>query len=321
MSDPIARRNKAQQGHLLWYDLFHLRGTRRDFLRVGGSVASLVALGAMPACGRGRRIQVLSDPFTFGVASGDPLPRSVVLWTRLAPTALEGAGALLEAVAVDWEIAEDEAFTRVARTGSAVAPPELGHSVHVEVEGLEPGREYFYRMITGGEASPVGRTKTAPPSSAPLDEFRFAFASCQHYEQGLFTALRHLSNEDLDLIVHLGDYIYEGAPTPDRVRQHEGPEIMTLDDYRAGTRRIVRTPISKRPTPPRPGSSRRTITRSTMTTPPRSPRAGRRQRRSSCAGPPRTRPSTNSCRSAARRCRQGPTCCSIGDCASAISSR
>ena len=233
MSDPIARLNKAQQGHLLWYDLFHLRGTRRDFLRVGGSVASLVALGAMPAYGRGRRIQVLSDPFTFGVASGDPLPRSIVLWTRLAPTALEGAGALLEAVAVDWEIAEDEAFTRVAQSGSAVALPELGHSVHVEVEGLDPGREYFYRMITGGEASPVGRTKTAPPSGAPLDEFRFAFASCQHYEQGLFTALRHLSNEDLDLIVHLGDYIYEGAPTPDRVRQHEGPEIMTLDDYRA----------------------------------------------------------------------------------------
>ena len=150
MSDPITRLNKAQQGHLRWYDLFHLRGTRRDFLRVGGSVASLVALGAMPAYGRGRRIQVLSDPFTFGVASGDPLPRSVVLWTRLAPTALEGAGALLEAVAVDWEIAEDEAFTRVAQSGSAVALPELGHSVHVEVEGLEPGREYFYRMITGG---------------------------------------------------------------------------------------------------------------------------------------------------------------------------
>ncbi len=233
MSNPITRLNKARQGHLQWYDLFHLRGTRRDFLRVGRNVAGLVALGAMPACGGGRRIPWSSDPFTFGVASGDPLPRGVVLWTRLAPGALESAGALSDLVAVDWEIAEDEAFTRVARTGSAVALPELGHSVHVEVEGLQPGREYFYRMITGGEASPVGRTKTAPPSDAPLDEFRFAFASCQHYEQGLFTALRHLANEDLDLIVHLGDYIYEGAATSDRVRQHEGPEIMTLDDYRA----------------------------------------------------------------------------------------
>ena len=233
MSDRITHLNKAQQDHLRWYDLFHLRGTRRDFLRVGRNVASLVALGAMPACGRGRRIRVLSDPFTFGVASGDPLPRSVVLWTRLAPTALESAGALADAVAVDWEIAEDEAFTRVARTGSAVALPELGHSVHVEVEGLEPGREFFYRMIAGSEASPVGRTKTGPPSDAPLDELRLAFASCQHYEHGFFTALRHLSNEDLDLIVHLGDYIYEGSSVLDRVRQHEGPEIMTLDDYRA----------------------------------------------------------------------------------------
>ena len=218
---------------LRWYNLFHLRGTRRDFLRVGRSVAGLVALGAVPACAGGRRIRFSSDPFTFGVASGDPLPRGVVLWTRLAPTALEGAGALLDPVAVDWEIAEDEGFARVAQTGSAVASPELGHSVHVEVEGLAPGRNYFYRMIAGGEASPVGRTKTAPPTDTPLDQFRFAFSSCQHYEQGLFTALRHLSNEDLDLIVHLGDYIYEGSPIRDRVRIHEGPEIMTLDDYRA----------------------------------------------------------------------------------------
>ncbi len=218
---------------LQWYDLFHLKGTRRDFLRVGPGVAGLVALGAMPACGRGRLIRFSSDPFALGVGSGDPLPRGVVLWSRLAPAALEGAGALAEVVTVDWEIAEDEAFGRMVQTGSAMALPELGHSVHVEVEGLQSGRVYFYRMIAGGEASPVGRTKTAPPSDASLDEFRFAFASCQHYEQGLFTALRHLSNEDLDLIVHLGDYIYEGPPSPDRVRQHEGPEIMTLDDYRA----------------------------------------------------------------------------------------
>ncbi len=218
---------------LQWYDLFNLRGTRRDFLRVGRSVAGLVALGALPACERGRRIRVFSDPFMFGVASGDPVPRGVVLWTRLARTALDGAGALLDPVTVDWEIAEDEAFTRMVQTGSAVALPELGHSVHVEVDGLEPGRDYFYRMITGGEASPVGRTKTAPPSDAPLDEFRFAFASCQHYEQGLFTALRHLSNEDLDLIVHLGDYIYERSYGSNPVRSHEGPVVMTLDEYRA----------------------------------------------------------------------------------------
>ena len=215
-----------------WYDLFGRRGTRRDFLRVGSSVVSLVALGVLPACGRERSIRVFSDPFAFGVASGDPAPDGVVLWTRLARTALDGAGALPDPIAVGWEVAEDEGFGSLARSGTATAVPELGHSVHVEVGGLRPNREYFYRMMVAGEVSPVGRTKTVPPAGAPHDALRFAFASCQHYETGYFTALRHLSEEDLDLIVHLGDYIYEGPPDA-RVRAHEGPEVTTLDGYRA----------------------------------------------------------------------------------------
>lgn len=220
---------KAHDQH--WFDLFNRRGTRRDFLRVGGSAAGLVALGALPGCSRARSIRFLSDPFTLGVASGDPAPDGVVLWTRLARAALEEVGAILDPVTVDWEISEDDAFSRIVRTGSTDARAELGHSAHVEVQGLQPGRDYFYRMMSGGEVSPVGRTKTAPAGGASLAEFRFAFASCQHYETGYYTALRHMSNEDVDLIVHLGDYIYEGSPDP-RVRAHEGPEIMTLDAYR-----------------------------------------------------------------------------------------
>jgi alkaline phosphatase D len=213
-----------------WYDLFERRGTRRDFLRVSGGVVGLLALGTVPGCGRS--VRVFSDPFALGVASGDPTPDGAVLWTRLARASLDGAGALSDAVAVEWEVADDELFASVVQRGDATAFPELGHSVHVEVEGLRPGREYFYRMIVGGEASPVGRTRTAPAPGAPVDRMRFGFASCQHYETGWYTALRHMALEDLDLIVHLGDYIYEGPPNA-RVRAHEGLEVHTLDDYRA----------------------------------------------------------------------------------------
>ena len=218
---------------LEWYDLFHLSGTRRDFFRLTGSVTGLVALGALSACGTERSLALSANPFTLGVASGDPSPDGVVLWSRLARSALEPAGAADQAVAVDWEIAEDEGLTRLTRSGSALATPQLGHSVHIELAGLEPGREYFYRLMAGGQASQVARTKTAPAPGAAVDRFRFAFASCQHYEHALFTALGHLADENLDLIVHLGDYIYELSYGRNNVRSHGAPEPLTLDDYRA----------------------------------------------------------------------------------------
>ena len=171
-------------------------------------------------------------PFSLGVTSGDPLPDSVVLWTRLAPDPLNGGGMPSENVLVEWEVAEDEAMKRVVKRGRETASPRTAHSVHAEVKGLQPARWYFYRFKAGGEVSPVGRTKTAPEREARIDQFRFAFASCQHYEQGLYTAYQHMSEEDLDLVVHLGDYIYEGGGQPGRVRQHRGAEIKTLDDYR-----------------------------------------------------------------------------------------
>jgi alkaline phosphatase D len=175
-------------------------------------------------------------PFRLGVASGDPSPDGVVLWTRLAPDPLDGGGMPMARVEVAWEIAQDRAFAKVARTGTTVARPELGHSVHVEANGLEPGREYFYRFRCGGEVSQVGRTKTAPAVGAPADGIRFAVCGCNHYETGYFTAYRHLASEQFDFVFHTGDYIYEGrgdaARNPAQVRQHRGQEIYTLVDYR-----------------------------------------------------------------------------------------
>ena len=172
-------------------------------------------------------------PFQLGVASGDPAADGFVLWTRLAPRPLEaGGGMVSEPVKVRWEVAEDEGMTRVVAKGVANAVPEWAHSVHVEVEGLRPGRWYWYRFLAGAEASPVGRTRTLPEEDRNDERLRFAFASCQHYETGLYTAYEHMLREDVDLVFHLGDYIYEGAGLDQRIRKHLGPEIVTLDDYR-----------------------------------------------------------------------------------------
>jgi alkaline phosphatase D len=137
-----------------------------------------------------------------------------------------------EPVEVAWRVAEDEAMIRVVRSGTTVASPDWGHSVHVEVAGLEPGREYWYQFRSGGEVSPKGRTKTAPAADAIPAAIRFAFASCQHYEQGYFTAFEHMAREDLDLVLHLGDYIYEYVGKEKQVRKHAGAELDSVDDYR-----------------------------------------------------------------------------------------
>lgn len=215
-----------------WFDLFDRTLTRRDLVRIGAGAAGIVALGGLPGCS-GRPVRFTTDPFTFGVASGDPSPDGVVLWGRLDPGAVREAGAVTQPVDVRWEIATDATFRSVIRSGQADARPELGHSVHVEADGLQSGRDYFYRLHCGGATSPVGRTRTAPAPGATVSRFDFAFVSCQHYEQGYYTALRHLASEELDLIVHLGDYIYEGAATDRWVRSHEGPEPVTLEQYRA----------------------------------------------------------------------------------------
>jgi alkaline phosphatase D len=135
-------------------------------------------------------------------------------------------------VTVAWEVGTDERLGRIVRRGTAVARPEWGHAVHVEVQGLDPDRWYWYRFRAGDAASRIGRTRTLPPPDAPRSRMRFAFASCQHWEQGYFSAYRHMLADDLDLVVHLGDYVYESGPPGGGVRRHEGPEPVSLAGYR-----------------------------------------------------------------------------------------
>lgn len=172
-------------------------------------------------------------PFTLGVASGSPRPDRVVLWTRLAPKPLEGGGMPDAPVTVAWQLAADEGFNRIIRAGEAIAVPELAHSLHVEPAGLEPGRAYFYRFRVGMAVSPTGRTRTAPAPGSSPDRLRFAVASCQQYEQGYFAAYRDIADRDLDLVVHVGDYIYESSwGARPHVRRHLGGLPATLQDYR-----------------------------------------------------------------------------------------
>lgn len=204
---------------------------RRFFL---SDLARAAAVGSAAASlGRFARQRTLAlDPFTLGVASGDPFPRGGVLWTRLAPRPMDpdwGMEGLRKTVA--WEVADDERFTRIVQSGTYAAAPELGYSVHVEVDGLAADRWYFYRFRLADAVSPVGRLRTTPLPGAQ-SPMRFAFASCQHYEMGYFTAYQHMAAEDLDLVAHLGDYIYEYAAVDGRPRRHEGFECRTLDMYR-----------------------------------------------------------------------------------------
>jgi len=168
-----------------------------------------------------------AQPFALGVASGDPSTDGFVLWTRLS-----AGGALLDAPAVPvaYEVAEDEGFRRIARRGRRAASPALGHAVHVEIEGLRPGRTYWYRFHALGAVSPVGRTATAPEHATGA---RIAVSSCQHFELGWFRAYRDMVAAQPDLVVQLGDYIYENsyAQFP-KVRQFDGPEPVDLEGYR-----------------------------------------------------------------------------------------
>ncbi|MEE3370100.1 MAG: alkaline phosphatase D family protein [Planctomycetota bacterium] len=179
-----------------------------------------------------RRVRFAENPFQLGVASGDPTMDGVVLWTRLAPQPLSGGGMPPTRVEVGWQVARDEGFQQIVQEGTAIAAPQLGHSVHVEVAGLDPDRWYWYRFRAGNEESPVGRTRTLPAVETTPQALRFAFASCQHFETGYYTAYQHMAAENLDLIIHLGDYIYEGAGRANLIRQHTGLEITSLDDYR-----------------------------------------------------------------------------------------
>ncbi len=201
--------------------------SRRTFLLgLAGLAAASCASRRIAPAPAGR------DPFTLGVASGYPRPHGFVLWTRLAPEPLAADGGMPPApVPVAWEVGADETFARILARGEAIALPERAHAVHVEVGGLEPGRWYYYRFRTGDGVSPVGRTRTAPEGG--VSRLVLAFASCQHYEHGHYAAYRHMAAEPLDLVVHLGDYIYEySGLAGNKVRSHGAGEALTLEDYR-----------------------------------------------------------------------------------------
>ena len=214
---------------------------RRSFLYGAGKIAGLSLGLAIAQSMGGFKVDAAPNfseyPFTLGVASGDPLSDSVVLWTRLAPDPLNGGGMPSHIVPVNWELATDENFRNVIKRGTEHASPSLAHSVHVEVSGLKANTVYFYRFKTGNELSPVGKTKTLPAAGDSIASMTFAFASCQQYEHGYYTAYKHMAKEDLDLVFHVGDYIYEYGTNEylsatGNVRAHKGDEIITLEDYR-----------------------------------------------------------------------------------------
>ena len=205
---------------------------RRGFLTGAGAVL-LQATLLNQAASRFAAASSLPDyPFSLGVASGDPEPDGVVLWTRLAPSPLsEDGGMPQRPVLVQWQVATDENMRHVVQRGAVFARPELAHSVHVEVRGLLPSRWYWYQFKFGRDTSPVGRTRTAPLPFVRARELSFAFISCQHFGNGFYPALQRLAEEDLDFGVHLGDYIYEGPATGVRTHLPEN-EIFSIGDYR-----------------------------------------------------------------------------------------
>jgi len=215
---------------------------RRQFLQrtSAASLAAAIGLsGGASAQAFDDDGEFTADPFSLGVASGDPLPDSVILWTRLAPEPLApGGGMPDEPVDVAWTVATDEALTDIVTEGTTTAESAHAHTVHVDASGLESNTEYYYQFEARGATSTVGRTKTAPASDEAIDEFRLGFASCQRWVDGYYTAHRYMAEDGLDLIVHLGDYIYEygigadggarDATTPQAYRQ----EIESLEQYR-----------------------------------------------------------------------------------------
>ncbi len=206
---------------------------RRRFLQhTWSGVTAALSLALLPGGGLFAKGRFGGNPFTLGVASGDPTSDGIVLWTRLAPDPVNPASLGRAAIPVRWRVGRDHAMRHVVSRGTAVALSDLAHSVHVEVEGLQPGRDYFYQFDTGGEESAIGHFRTAPSSHQLARELRFAFATCQDWPSGYYTAYRDMLKNDLDLVFHLGDYTYEyaiGQTTGRGIAPPEGFERETVD--------------------------------------------------------------------------------------------
>jgi alkaline phosphatase D len=211
--------------------------SRRDLLKIAWALGAAAVAPPVYAQRVARPVTFDAYPFALGVASGDPLPDAVVIWTRLAPHPLEdGGGVENRPVEVGWEVAGDDSFTRIVQTGKVIARPEVGHSIHVDVTGLEPGRDYWYRFQVADAVSAAGRTRTAPAPGAAVNQVRFGVCGCANYELGYFTPLQHIAGEHFDFVVHTGDYIYENrsniARAASLVRHLSGDATYTLAEYR-----------------------------------------------------------------------------------------
>jgi alkaline phosphatase D len=215
-------------------------GPRRRSVLAGGAGAAALAPLAIGGDLTGTTSASAATPaakrmFRHGVASGDPRPRSVVLWTRVTPTkvATPGSGKGPK-VTVHWEVATDQRFRHVVRRGRLVTGAKRDHTVKVDATGLRADQWYYFRFRVYGVTSPVGRTRTAPRKRAEVQRLRVGVVSCSQYVVGYFAAYRHLANHaGLDAVIHLGDYIYEGGNKSGGVRTHEPPhEILSLADYR-----------------------------------------------------------------------------------------
>src|SRR5450830_616251 len=209
---------------------------RRILLLNAAQLAAAGALGGAGVAGVAyARVPDAAYPFSLGVASGSPLPDKVILWTRILADPLNAAATSPVVLSMRWEVAEDEAFRRIAAKGSTTALPALAHSVHVDVKGLQPGRWYWYRFMLGEAVSPVGRTRTAPAPGEMPALLKLAVASCQHWEFGSYAAHRHIAAAAPDLVAFVGDYIYEWGPyrLTHPAKPVRSDESLTLAQYRA----------------------------------------------------------------------------------------
>ncbi|MFF5962449.1 alkaline phosphatase D family protein [Streptomyces collinus] len=206
---------------------------------VKAAAATAVLAGPLAATLPARAVDQ-APAFLHGVASGDPLPDGVLLWTRVTPVpeAIPGSGAGPD-TEVSWIVAEDKAFTTVVAKGSTTATAASDHTVKADIRGLKPGTDYWFRFSAGGTDSPTARTRTAPAHDAAVTGLRFGVVSCANWEAGYFSPYRHLAARgDLDAWLHLGDYIYEYGTgeygTRGKVVRPHAPahEIVTLADYR-----------------------------------------------------------------------------------------
>jgi alkaline phosphatase D len=229
---PIVHTVSPKNSRLFHNQSMHRRRFTQTLIQTMGSAL------VFGAGGFARGASWRHNPFALGVASGSPAVDGFVLWTRLLA---EPGGAPLPVSPIElrWELALEPQFRQPLRSGTVWALPEEAHSVHLEVQGLPPDnaaagappRHYWYRFIAGDAVSPVGRCRTLPAPGS-RQALRLALASCQNYEHGYFGAYRHMAEEDLDCVLFVGDYIYEYGITAGRVRQHNGPTCLSLQDYR-----------------------------------------------------------------------------------------